>query len=960
MITDYHAKFFAHELSRVGGNGVDRIGRALFDACVDLNPHQIEAALFALRSPLSKGALLADEVGLGKTIEAGLVLCQSWAERHRSILVITPASLRKQWALELSEKFNLPSIVLDAKTYGEQKADGIPNPFRDNRIVICSMHYAASRAAEVKAVDWDLIVMDEAHRLRNCYRQSNQIGQRILHATEGRKKLLLSATPLQNSLLELYGLSSLIDTQMFGDLTSFRAQYTSDGGDLSGLRDRLKYFCWRTLRSDVAEFIRYTERKLITRPFQPTQREFELYEAVSAYLQREDAYALPKRQRHLLVLLIRKVLASSPNAVAGTLEKLRTRLIELRGEFVKNASVTELVIAGEDLDDEVIDEILEDEEDNSASGDAENSAGTANPIDLRKLDAEIEELSHYINWARSIGVDTKTRSLLKALEIGFEKMVEQGAARKAVIFTESRRTQAWLKDFLEGNGYTGQVVTFNGSNKDDATGAIYEQWLAENQANGKASSSKQVDLREAIIDNFRNKATIMIATEAGAEGINLQFCSLLVNFDLPWNPQRIEQRIGRCHRYGQKKDVVVINFLNERNAADRRVYELLEEKFKLFSGVFGTSDEVLGTIESGVDFEHRILDIYQQCRTEEEIQAAFEQLRKELDEQIQARMQQTRTILMEHFDEYVHDRLKVNLTNTQEKLDAISRMFWALSKHMLADQATFNDNALTFDLQSSPLPEVNTGRYNLISKMQENEPNEFLYRLSHPLGEHVIAQGKQATCPIAEVEFDITNHGTHIAVVENLKGKSGWLSLQHLRVDSFDTEEYLLFSAIDEDGNSIDHETCTKLFNCEGTVAQSSQLPHNIGTRLAAEDNRYAQATIARNLEENNKHFQEARDQLDKWAEDMELAAQRELDDIKAEIKDLQRRSRQAVTLEEQHDIQRQITDLEGKKRQKRHAIFDLDDEIEGKRNRLVEVLERRMMQKTATNNLFQIRWKVI
>lgn len=225
MITDYHASYYAHELSRVGGTGVDRLGRALFDACVDLNPHQIEAALFALRSPLSKGVLLADEVGLGKTIEAGLVLCQYWAERRRNILVVTPASLRKQWALELSEKFNLPSIVLDAKTYKDQQKLGVPNPFRDKHIIICSMHFAASRAEELKEIAWDLVAIDEAHKLRNAYRESNRLGQRIRWATEDRKKLLLTATPLQNSLLELYGLSTLIDDRLFGDLASFRAQY---------------------------------------------------------------------------------------------------------------------------------------------------------------------------------------------------------------------------------------------------------------------------------------------------------------------------------------------------------------------------------------------------------------------------------------------------------------------------------------------------------------------------------------------------------------------------------------------------------------------------------------------------------------------------------------------------------------------------------------------------------------
>lgn len=243
MTTDYHAKYYAHELSRVGGTGVERIGRALFDAHVDLNPHQIEAALFALRSPLSKGALLADEVGLGKTIEAGLVLCQYWAERRRNILVIVPASLRKQWEIELAEKFNLPSIVLDAKTFNEEQRKGTPNPFRNNNnIMICSMHYAASKADLLKEIAWDLVVIDEAHKLRNAYRQSNRIGQRVRWATADRKKLLLTATPLQNSLLELYGLSTLIDEHLFGELASFRSQYINYGGDLDGLRDRLRAF----------------------------------------------------------------------------------------------------------------------------------------------------------------------------------------------------------------------------------------------------------------------------------------------------------------------------------------------------------------------------------------------------------------------------------------------------------------------------------------------------------------------------------------------------------------------------------------------------------------------------------------------------------------------------------------------------------------------------------------------
>ena len=144
--------------------------------------------------------------------------------------------------------------------------------------------------------------------------------------------------------------------------------------------------------------------------------------------------------------------------------------------------------------------------------------------------------------------------------------------------------------------------------------------MKQHAGTDRITGSPTADKRAALVEYFRDEASIMIATEAAAEGINLQFCNLVVNYDMPWNPQRIEQRIGRCHRYGQKYDVVVVNFLNKANAADVRVYQLLAEKFKLFDGVFGASDEVIGAIESGVDFEKRIVGIYQQCRTTEQIE----------------------------------------------------------------------------------------------------------------------------------------------------------------------------------------------------------------------------------------------------------------------------------------------------------------------------------------------------
>src|ERR1022692_4610505 len=256
-LTAYHAKYFAHDLTRRATNGIDRLSMSLFDAAVDLNPHQIEAAMFALKSPLSKGVLLADEVGLGKTIEAGLVLCQCWAERRRKLLVICPASLRKQWSMELSEKFHLPSVILDSASYRDAIREGSASPFASHGVVIVSMNFASRMAGEVQLVPWDLVVIDEAPKLRGAYRTSNKMGQAIRTAIADGRKLLLTATPLQNSLLELYGLSTLIDEHLFGDVNAFRSQYVSAGGDLDGLRQRLSGFCRRTLRNQVTEYIRY-------------------------------------------------------------------------------------------------------------------------------------------------------------------------------------------------------------------------------------------------------------------------------------------------------------------------------------------------------------------------------------------------------------------------------------------------------------------------------------------------------------------------------------------------------------------------------------------------------------------------------------------------------------------------------------------------------------------------------
>lgn len=985
MITPYHAKYFSYELTKTGGQGIDRLAQSLFNASVDLNPHQVEAALFALRSPLSKGVLLADEVGLGKTIEAGLVLCQFRAERKRSLLVICPAALRKQWQIELEEKFNLPSIILDAKAYRECQKAGKANPFQSGSIIITSYHYAGKMAEDIRKIQWDLAVIDEAHKLRNAHQSSNRIGQSIRWALEDRRKILLTATPLQNSLTELYGLSTLIDDQMFGDLPTFKSLYANVDGDLDDLRKRLSGFCRRTLRKDVREFVRYTARRLMTIPFLPTNDEQGLYEAVSRFLQRDDTYAFPKRQRHLMILIVRKLLASSPVALQGTLEAIRERLLKLRDEKKELAG---RLLDSDWLEEEVFEEYLDDllmvaeehaeyracgSEDEEEDEDEPPATDEPPEIDLRKLQAEIDEVDRFIAWSRGMGTDTKTTHLLTALKQGWNKMRELGADEKAVIFTESRRSMEYLRNFLEQNGYAGEVVCFSGGGKRDPEAEkIYAEYMARNKYDSQVNTagSKAIMLRHALIDRFRDKAKIMIATEAGAEGINLQFCSLVVNYDLPWNPQRIEQRIGRCHRYGQKHDVVVINFLNERNAADKRVYELLTHKFQLFDGIFGASDDVLGQIDNSTGLEIKILQLYQQCRTEAEIKEHFDRLQAELEESISEKLIDVRKQILENFDEEVHRLLKIDYGDTLQLLDEVGLKFWRLTKAALGEWADFNDSVHSFRLKCAPFPDAELADYYLKPKTDIRRTNDsgveytadgnIIYRLNTPLGEWCLNWAKELDVPCHEVTFNLSGYPSKISVLETLKGKSGYMLLNKLEVNSLDKEEFLLFSGFTDDGRKIPHDVLALFFKLDGEVGPFHYIVKDADHSLQADMELLANSTVQKLMENNNTLFKERQEQLTRWVDDQVAVAERALKKVKLELRAANHEMELAQNQEELQQAVERIDALERKKRRARREIDDVEEEYSEKRKVILETIRKKMVHSIGNTPLFTIYWRMI
>ncbi|WP_305155191.1 SNF2-related protein [uncultured Alistipes sp.] len=968
-MTQAQEKYFAHWLTRsLPSDSIGKLTASLQDAQVDLTPHQIDAALFAFKSPLSKGAILADEVGLGKTIEAGIILSQFWAEHRRHLLIIAPANLRKQWAAELQEKFFLPSRILESKTFNDYIEAGNLNPFNCDEIVICSYQFARTKAPYLKQTPWDLVVIDEAHRLRNVYKPANKISNTIKNALADRKKILLTATPLQNSILELYGLTTIIDDYAFGDLKSFKMQYnkTLDDTDYENLRRRLAPLCKRTLRRQVLEYVRYTKRVAILQEFYPTKQEQELYDLVSEYLQRPCLYALPNSQRQLMTLILRKLLASSTHAIYGTLcallDKLETKLRQL--DVAPDADLFADDYEGYDSDTE---EWLDDEEDEAI---LENDE-ILTPHDIECIKQEIADIEKFRDLAYKIKRNSKAEQLFEGLNQGFAQLQELGAPKKALIFTESRRTQDFLFELLEKRGYKGQVVLFNGSNSDKKSAAIYKAWKERHKGTPKITGSATADKRAALVDYFRNEATIMIATEAAAEGINLQFCSLVVNYDMPWNPQRIEQRIGRCHRYGQNFDVVVINFLNKANAADVRVYELLDQKFQLFSGVFGASDEVLGAIGNGVDFEKRIALIYQQCRTPKEIQEAFDALQEDLQEQISDKMLKARSTLLENFDEAVKQKLRTDLKTAQDNLDQFEETLWQLTQSYFADCADFNEAEHAFTVH--PLIDKGAiswqrrfpGKYRMISRNQRRTaqlPDGVKpYRIGDPLAQFMLTGLTNSEIQVSEVVLDYTHTPIKVTLIEQLIGRSGWLTVEQLTIESFEKEDILLHACVTDEGEPVPPDIAEYMLRLRGEDSLTTpELPDNIAALLDdAITAQRADITTA-NAERNTTFFEEEMEKLDNWAEDVKAGLERELRDLDAEIKLRKSESKKISRLEEKVRLQRLIKELEKRRSEKRLNLYQAQDEVDAKKETLLAKVEAMLAQKIAQKKLITFHWRIV
>lgn len=949
---DIKAKYWALEvLSSANQTDIGNISGSLETSKIDLNPHQIDAALFALKSPLSKGVILADEVGLGKTIEAGIVISEYFSRGNTKILVVAPASLCQQWQVELTEKFDLPVRVIDTKNYQEEMRG-----FQG--IVVCSYNCAVQLKSIFKSIEWDLVVIDEAHKLRNFYKGKTKIASDINEVFLNRKKLLLTATPIQNSLMDIFSLVSIIDPIILGDEYAFTENYLYSERRHNELKDRLKTVLHRTLRKDVLEYIKYTNREAMTVAFDPTPAEEELYKNVSAYVKDFSKIAITTRFRTLIVLMVRKLMSSSTSAVKGTLEGLMDRLSEMEMSGVVDEAGLQALLNDTDLSEDYADETVM----------KTSSPQISSQPFLAEIQSEKAFLQKLIDSASEIKVDGKTEKLIEAIQQGFEKIKEKGGLRKAIIFTESNRTLNYLYDYLSANGFKDKIVTFNGQNNSPLCNRIYNDFIENHSSD--LTGSRSNDMKKALVTAFREDAEIMIATEAAAEGLNLQFCSLLVNYDLPWNPQRVEQRIGRVHRYGQKCDVVIINFINKKNIADVRLYEILRHKFKLFDGVFGASDEILGTLSDGVDFEKAVASIFELCRTTEEINRAFDELQASLGVKREEKLEETKQLVLENLNPTTQEKLHLMKDRVEDYLERRKRIFWDLTVLMLKK----NHPELFINEQEHIFGQFKEQVFHLPTEIKF--ANDFSFRLDFSKRDNARflspqerkALNRSATPYNPDSEFgqrilnealSLISTAGHLVLKagEKLKsGRRGRLKLSLIHTTAPEDSFHLLSTVIDANGGRLNIPVTEIFDNVIGTQDTGTERFQEFLTRLHDEDLKKREKSEKRRTDELLKS---EIDKLNRWLIDEKQAIHLKVDKMKNKIISLKRQFKMEKNFEKKLALDEEIRRMQKEMDNIDFNIFDIEQDLDKKFSRLSAAKKRTMKTESTTETIFDVSWSV-
>ena len=969
----FNRRLLAEDLVRVRRpDDRERYAASQRQARIDPNPHQIDAVIFALRRLQEGGCILADEVGLGKTIEAGLVIAQRRAEGDQRILLIVPKSLIGQWQNELLDLFGIQTREDPAGFLG-------PGVYLVGREFAGSERGSAPLAA---APQFDLVVIDEAHEIfaglhkrydRDGIYEEDSDAARMAHRVRNFLRqspvLLLTATPIQNSLAELWGLVQYVEPTgtLLGDISTFRRVFCSEDdrtlvpGQEHELQRRLSRVLQRTLRRQAQEFLDrpFTQRRCRLYEYAMSADERALYDDVTEYLLEPSLFAFAGRQRRLLLIGFHRRMASSIPALAASLENVAVRLRRLA--------------SGQESGDEAVAMLsdLEDEEELADLAVDEQPPAT----DRGGVLAELARVEGLLARARSLPSDAKARSFLEAIRLVLDRGRDGTGSGKAVVFTESITTQEYLRKLLLGAGLQDEEITlFRGVNDHERARQALAGWQKDEGARlapgGKPS--REVAVRLALVHEFRKRSKVLICTEAGAKGLNLQFCETVINYDLPWNPQRIEQRIGRCHRYSQTRDVTVVNFINRDNEGQQLTFEILSRKLDLFGKVLDASDTVLHEPRTdapeiavsalAVELENDLQAIYSRSRTVEEVTREIAALRDKIEgrrEAYEREYRRTSQIIESRFDEEVRKVFRNLRSELPAALAQFDRDVADLVEGYLADsgiayrRAGDGHRAVFEILSGEGLPAgLGDGRKFAAGDARGAGDAEAL-SLLHPLVRAAIADAR--AWPGGPVVLRLSSDPP--SDLAALAGKTGVLGVVLVDYGGFEPVHRLVAAAV-VDGDPIDPALAARL--CRLPAAETP--PFAAAVDPSALDDALDEAVFLDQQEiekGEQEHFEQALGQLERYVEDKILLCRRELAGVAGKLRAARDRRDQTVGASDRQRVETDIDRLAIRQEELEQRITTLESREDEVYRRWRDDYHKRRYQQPKVTRLFQAELRI-
>jgi superfamily II DNA or RNA helicase len=941
----FNQRIVAEDLIRMRRpDDLERYAASQRQARIDPNPHQIDAAIFALRRLREGGCILADEVGLGKTIEAGLVIAQRRAEGAQRILLIVPKSLIGQWQNEL---LNLFGIVAREEQVS----------FMDAGVYLVGREAAGSErgaAALGNALPFDLVVIDEAHEIfaglhkrygRDGDYQEESSAALMAHRVRGFLRsapvLLLTATPMQNSLVELWGLVQYVEPTgtLLGDIATFRKVFCAEddrtlvAGQEHELQRRLATVLQRTLRRQAQEFLDrpFTQRRCRLYEYAMSDDERALYDDVTDYLLQPTLFAFAGRQRRLLLIGFHRRMASSMAALAASLENVAARLRRLLSDNTAGAMGSDQ----RDLEDEDEDETDDTNEDQPA------------PVDTAGVAAELARVEDFAARARALPHDAKARSFQDAIRVVLDLGRDGSGSGKAVVFTESITTQEYLRTLLLDIGLSDDDITlFRGDNDHSRAHQAYARWLEEEGALITPGSrpSREVAVRVALVHEFRTRSKVLVCTEAGAKGLNLQFCETVINYDLPWNPQRIEQRIGRCHRYGQLRDVTVVNFIARGNEAHQLTFEILANKLDLFGKVLDASDNVLHEPRTdtpelivsalSVELEADLRSIYSRSRSVEEVAREIGALRDKIGDRRSAyekEYKRTSQVIESRFDgevrkvfRHLRDELPSGLAQLDRDIGELVDGYFTSSA--INFRRSDREGRIHFEVAANgSLPaEVGEGRRFATGDARGLTDAEPL-NLEHPLVRAAIARAR--SWPGGSVVLQLPPDAP--ADLSEMAGKVGVLGVALVDYGGFEPVQRLVAGAV-VNGDPISPSLAACLARLTATGDVVSDRPTDAQWLDDAVDE--AVFLDQRKIEEGEQqHFEEATSRLERFVDDKVMVSRRDRVSVMAKLNSARARRDVVVGATDRERVELEIESLSARDEaleDRINALASRDDEV--------------------------------